>query len=183
MRSEGCGGDRRAPRSFTPKQICTTSSNPRQRTIDMPAATNNASSEPVHAASVARNAPARFALALGLALVATAGVWGAKTAFKRSADEWPTTVLDLAQLAALIALLAVGLLTCCVVVGRLVGYKRRLEKQRQEHLVRLQEAARSDSLTGLGNHRAFQEDLKREIERRGRSGTSFSLVMLDLDAL
>src|SRR3954447_18090254 len=88
-------------------------------------------------ASIPRRAPARLVVAVALALVAATGVWRAKTAFERSADEWPTTVLDLGQLTALIALLAVGLLTVCVVVGRLVGYNRRLEKQRYEHLERL----------------------------------------------
>jgi len=149
----------------------------------MPTNTKITTSELKQRDALARKTPMRLALAVGLVLIATAGVWGAKTAFKRSADEWPTTVLDLAQLAALIALLAAGLITCCVVVGRLVGYKRRLEKQRYDELLRLQNAARADSLTGLGNHRAFHEDLKREIERRGRTGSTFSIVMLDLNKL
>src|SRR6266536_2418322 len=109
--------------------------------------------------------------------------WGANTAFRLSADEWPTTPLDLAQLVAVTLLLGVGMLACLLVLGRLVGYKRRLEKERQEELARLEQAASTDNLTGLGNRRAFYEDLKREIARRSRSGAFFSLVMLDLDGL
>ena len=45
------------------------------------------------------------------------------------------------------------------------------------------EAALTDNLTGLGNHRSFHEDLRREIARRTRSGSCFSLVMLDLNGL
>ena len=38
-----------------------------------------------------------------------------------------------------------------------------------------------DSLTGLGNHRAFQEELDRQIEHARRYRTGFSLILLDLD--
>lgn len=47
----------------------------------------------------------------------------------------------------------------------------------------LRSAALSDSLTGVRNHRAFQEDLAREVQRAGRSGNRLSLVMIDLDGL
>src|SRR6266498_632747 len=125
----------------------------------------------------------RTFVAMLVALVVAAGAWGANTAFRLSADEWPTTPLDLAQLVAVTLLLGVGMLACFLVLGRLVGYKRRLEKERQEELARLEQAASTDKLTGLGNRRAFYEDLKREIARRSRSGAFFSLVMLDLDGL
>ena len=49
--------------------------------------------------------------------------------------------------------------------------------------MRLAQAALTDSLTGLGNHRSFHEDLERELARRARSGSCFSIVMLDLDGL
>ena len=54
------------------------------------------------------------------------------------------------------------------------------------HLGTLYESARSDalqdSLTGLGNHRAFQEEFDRQIEiaRRG-SGDGLALLLIDLD--
>jgi len=41
----------------------------------------------------------------------------------------------------------------------------------------------TDSLTGVRNHRAFQEDLARERQRAGRSGNRLSLVMIDFDGL
>jgi diguanylate cyclase (GGDEF)-like protein len=43
------------------------------------------------------------------------------------------------------------------------------------------EAALRDSLTGLGNHRAFQEAVARMVEGSRRYGTTFSLVMFDID--
>jgi diguanylate cyclase (GGDEF)-like protein len=43
------------------------------------------------------------------------------------------------------------------------------------------EAALRDSLTGLGNHRAFQEAVARMVEGARRYGTAFSLVLLDID--
>jgi len=43
------------------------------------------------------------------------------------------------------------------------------------------EAALRDSLTGLGNHRAFQEAVARMVEGSRRYGTTFSLVLLDID--
>jgi diguanylate cyclase (GGDEF)-like protein len=43
------------------------------------------------------------------------------------------------------------------------------------------EAALRDSLTGLGNHRAFQEAVARTVEGARRYGTVFSLVLIDID--
>lgn len=43
------------------------------------------------------------------------------------------------------------------------------------------EASLLDSLTGLGNHRAFQEALGRMVDASHRYGTPFSLVLLDID--
>lgn len=50
-------------------------------------------------------------------------------------------------------------------------------------MARLEEAARTDSLTGLGNHRAFQEDLANELEIKDPRRHPVSLVMLDMDGL
>src|SRR5262249_25795271 len=52
-----------------------------------------------------------------------------------------------------------------------------------EEVATLERAALTDSLTGLRNHRAFHEDLKREIALRNRSGTPFSVLMIDLNKL
>ncbi|NJD29022.1 MAG: bifunctional diguanylate cyclase/phosphodiesterase [Chloroflexi bacterium] len=43
------------------------------------------------------------------------------------------------------------------------------------------EAALRDSLTGLGNHRSFQEPVERMVEASRRYGAPFALVLLDVD--
>ena len=126
---------------------------------------------------------ARVLAAVLIGLVVALGTWGAETVFARSADNWPANGIELAQLVGLSVVLGLGLLTSLVVLGRLVGYRRRVERAREAELARLAQAALTDSLTGLGNHRSFHEDLRREIARRTRSGSCFSLVMLDLNGL
>jgi diguanylate cyclase (GGDEF)-like protein/putative nucleotidyltransferase with HDIG domain len=111
------------------------------------------------------------------------GTWGAETLFARSAQDWPANNFELAQLAGISFLLGFGLLTSLVVLGRLAGHRRQIERIREQELARLTQEALTDSLTGLGNHRAFHEDLRREIARRARSGSCFSMVMLDLNGL
>jgi diguanylate cyclase (GGDEF)-like protein len=58
-----------------------------------------------------------------------------------------------------------------------------LLRARRQEVARLSQIAVTDPLTGLRNHRAFQEDLARELQRVGRSGIPLALVMLDLDGL
>jgi diguanylate cyclase (GGDEF)-like protein len=58
-----------------------------------------------------------------------------------------------------------------------------LMRFRRQELDRLAKIAVTDPLTGLRNHRAFQEDLARELQRVGRTGVPLALVMLDLDGL
>lgn len=43
--------------------------------------------------------------------------------------------------------------------------------------------ARIDELTGLGNRRAFDEDLAKEVERSRRSGARLTVAMIDVDGL
>ena len=61
-----------------------------------------------------------------------------------------------------------------------------LERSRTE-LRQMYEAARADSLrdglTGLGNHRAFQEELDRELEWYHRYRVPVALLLIDLDDL
>ena len=61
--------------------------------------------------------------------------------------------------------------------------RRRLDEAREQELARLERAALTDSLTGIRNHRAFEEDLGRELARSAREGSSVALVMVDLDGL
>jgi diguanylate cyclase (GGDEF)-like protein len=102
---------------------------------------------------------------------------------ERSSASWPNDPVERLALVGILILLAVGLAGCGVALVRLAGYRRRLARARREELEHLSKAALTDSLTGLGNHRSFHEDLERELARRARSGSCFSVVMLDLDGL
>jgi diguanylate cyclase (GGDEF)-like protein len=77
--------------------------------------------------------------------------------------------------AVLLALLLVGFFGAVV-----VRYGRRLDAAEVE---RLSEMAITDPLTGLRNHRAFHEDVARELQRAGRTGVPLALVLLDVDGL
>jgi diguanylate cyclase (GGDEF)-like protein len=50
-----------------------------------------------------------------------------------------------------------------------------------EGLLSAERRARTDPLTGIGNHRSFQEDIRIEISRARRYGQPLSLAMVDLD--
>lgn len=71
------------------------------------------------------------------------------------------------------------LLNACLFV--LGVYRRAMERGRSEELARLERSSLTDSLTGLGNHRAYQEDLERELARLKRHGGTLSLAVLDID--
>ncbi|MGH3004022.1 MAG: bifunctional diguanylate cyclase/phosphohydrolase [Gaiellaceae bacterium] len=95
---------------------------------------------------------------------------------------WPLTWWHDLELAGLIAVAGSGLVFLIQLLLRLVGY-RRGENDRHAQLEQLESVALTDNLTGLRNHRAFHEDLKREITKRNRSGEHFSLLMVDLNGL
>jgi diguanylate cyclase (GGDEF)-like protein/putative nucleotidyltransferase with HDIG domain len=65
----------------------------------------------------------------------------------------------------------------------LLRLRRRLEDARRAEVDRLAQIAMTDPLTGLRNHRAFQEDLARELQRSGRTGEPVALVLMDVDEL
>jgi PleD family two-component response regulator len=74
-------------------------------------------------------------------------------------------------------LFAAGFVTSSVAAGALVRLLDRIaELQRQ-----LEEAARTDELTGLANRRALFEVLTREIERIRRRDGKLSVVFVDID--
>jgi diguanylate cyclase (GGDEF)-like protein len=58
----------------------------------------------------------------------------------------------------------------------LINYQRSLQSSRAAA-----RDARTDNLTGLGNHRAYQATLRDMIGEAERSNTSFSLVLVDMD--
>jgi diguanylate cyclase (GGDEF)-like protein len=68
--------------------------------------------------------------------------------------------------------------------NELVNTQRELARRNAELAVanaRLESLATTDGLTGLKNHRAFQESLAREYARAARDGSPLSLLMLDVD--
>ena len=81
-------------------------------------------------------------------------------------------------IAVLLALLLVAFFGAVV-----VRYGRRLDAAVAAEVERLAEIAITDPLTGLRNHRAFHEDVARELQRAGRTGVPLALVLLDLDDL
>jgi diguanylate cyclase (GGDEF)-like protein len=56
-----------------------------------------------------------------------------------------------------------------------------VNQELEEAVAQLQQQARTDGLTGLLNHRSFQEALGREIERSARYGQPLALMMIDVD--
>jgi diguanylate cyclase (GGDEF)-like protein len=86
--------------------------------------------------------------------------------------------------------LALCALTVPYVMARLTSPILRDLKQMEEERARLVDLygqAREDSLldglTGLGNHRAFQEELSRQLEQASRHGTALALLLVDVDDL
>jgi diguanylate cyclase (GGDEF)-like protein len=90
---------------------------------------------------------------------------------------------------ALVSLVAIGLILMPVALWlsrRLLGPAEALDRTRVE-MRRLYESAKQDALkdalTGLGNHRAFQEELDRQIETYERYKVPVALLLVDLDDL
>ncbi len=82
------------------------------------------------------------------------------------------------------ATLSIALGTCLAAVGLAVLLIRPLTRSRADLQVRYQEAiadALRDPLTGLGNHRAFQEELEQQVENATRYDVPLALVLIDLD--
>ena len=78
----------------------------------------------------------------------------------------------------------VAFLAALPVLGLLIYLITRYERKdaiRAEELRKLGEAVLTDGLTGLRNHRAFQEDLRRESSRASRSDLPLNVAMIDID--
>jgi diguanylate cyclase (GGDEF)-like protein len=86
-------------------------------------------------------------------------------------------------LALTVVALPVGLLVVVVLGWTLRSLRRRLDLAQAHELAQLERFAHTDSLTGIGNHRAFDEMLHREVARTARSGSPLALIMLDVDGL
>ena len=93
----------------------------------------------------------------------------------------PDNVGEVAYAIAIVLVLGAGLVaTARLGLASVRGSRRPPPEHDLEQLV---SEARTDSLTKLGNRRAFQSELAAEIERRNRSGSAFSLMAIDLDGL
>ena len=60
--------------------------------------------------------------------------------------------------------------------------ERELERLKRENRA-LREQAHQDDLTGLGNRRSFRRHLEQAVELTDRYGTSFAVMVLDLDGM
>jgi diguanylate cyclase (GGDEF)-like protein len=87
-----------------------------------------------------------------------------------------------ANLAVSIAV-ALGLVLLAAFAVVVVRNGRRLAAARAAEVERLAEMAITDPLTGLRNHRAFQEDIGRELQRVSRAGAPVALAIIDVDDL
>lgn len=58
---------------------------------------------------------------------------------------------------------------------------KRIEAEREELLGKVQDLARHDSLTGLPNRRALEEQLPREMARARRAGSPLCVALIDID--
>lgn len=76
-----------------------------------------------------------------------------------------------------------GLLLLSAFALILLSLRRRVKLAHRAEIERLANAALTDSLTGLRNHRAFQEDLANHLRRQDRAGKPLALIMLDLNGL
>jgi diguanylate cyclase (GGDEF)-like protein len=68
--------------------------------------------------------------------------------------------------------------------NELINTQRELARRNSDLIaanLKLDSLATTDGLTGLKNHRVFQESLEREHARSTRYGTPLSLLMLDVD--
>ncbi len=78
-----------------------------------------------------------------------------------------------------LSLIGIGCLICFLSILR--TYRVRLEKSHELELQRLESTALLDALTGVGNHRAFKQDLLSEVSRAERHAETLTLALLDVD--
>ena len=96
----------------------------------------------------------------------------------------PVTALPLPVVIGLVGLLVLLVGFTWWMARQIVRPAAELEAQRarlSDLYTTAREAALRDSLTGLGNHRAFQEAVTRFVDQSRRYGLTFSLVLLDID--
>jgi diguanylate cyclase (GGDEF)-like protein len=107
----------------------------------------------------------------------------------RATDQHGVALTALADLAAtqslnvrtIVIATILGLIQLGVCTLILAGYQRKVESARRAELAALEQASLTDNLTGLGNHRAFQEELDAQLARVDRRGSILSLAVVDID--
>jgi len=132
----------------------------------------------------------RLSAAIILFVLLTLGVFGcfalhstavAAHALRSAAEagefDRKTTALQIGMAA--LALLAICTKFALMYTRRV--YRRRADAEVRRHVETLERAALTDSLTGLGNHRAFYEQFEREVARARRHNLALSLVLMDVD--
>ncbi|MEA2606429.1 MAG: hypothetical protein QOI00_1186 [Chloroflexota bacterium] len=125
----------------------------------------------------------RFRLVLGLlvpfvilmSVSALEGFWPADAVERR----WPAMLV--------LALAALGLPVFMAFQARAVLRNATAMAAERQELIELYNRARLDALldglTGLGNHRAFQDELARQLEAVNREQTPLALLLIDVDDL
>ncbi len=83
--------------------------------------------------------------------------------------------------AAMIAAGVLGLVLLMALTCTMHEYRKRADEAIGREIERLERAALSDSLTSLGNHRAFRDDLLKEISRSRRHDQALTLALIDVD--
>jgi diguanylate cyclase (GGDEF)-like protein len=78
---------------------------------------------------------------------------------------------------------AVGMLLLAAFSLILVSFRRRADAAQRAEVERLAGVAVTDSLTGLRNHRAFHEDIARDLREAAATGSPLALILLDVDGL
>jgi diguanylate cyclase (GGDEF)-like protein len=90
------------------------------------------------------------------------------------------TLVARAEEPALAFIVALG---CLFTASATLRGHRRKPPPNEAQVKQLAAQARTDSLTGLGNHRAFEESLSQTIAARASTGAPFVLLALDVDGL
>jgi diguanylate cyclase (GGDEF)-like protein len=107
----------------------------------------------------------------------------------RATDQHGVALAALADLAAtqsvnvrtIVIATVLGFIQLGVCALILAGYQRKVESARRAELAAFEQASLTDNLTGLGNHRAFQEELDAQLARVGRRGGVLTLAVVDID--
>ncbi len=76
-----------------------------------------------------------------------------------------------------------GLILLSIFWAALRFSQRKLEQATKDEITRLAQAALTDNLTGLGNHRAYMQDMQRELDRLRNRGKTLGLALIDIDEL